>query len=776
MKQSSKKTFFLILTVQAVLLLFAIINFGICKLHLYNQTIQPTDLIASETFLNGEHLTITNLNSGAGIVATTSELSLSKGSYIVYLNYSASNTGNTLSISSATLAPQHLCSTQAALSPNVQSAVLTFDVGRNTDDLVLSLQFQGQGTLEILGLSIHQTTDSAKATFVYTLLLCLLLFPAYSIYNSPLEKRRISFCLILITLFASYPLFLDYLLVGHDLPFHLLRIDAIKTGLEQGIFPVKIHPNLAYDYGYATGVFYGDILLYFPAILRILGLSVQTAYQCFVFAVNLATALISYYCFKELFAGEKSGLLGSMLYTLSMYRLLNVYTRAAVGEYCAMMFLPVIFLGLYRIFTMKDAKNWWKFTILPALGLSGIIQSHILSCEMVALFILLTCIVFIRRTFMPHIFVTLFSTVVLTLLLNAGFLVPFMDYYFTGDFIINSDQWSTASVQNMGLFLTQIFSVFPNGTGGTWSTASGIANEFDPAIGLPLTLGFLLFIYYLVNTSREEKQGKLFNLALLSFLYGTGALFLSTYFFPYDALAEAGGLGRTLVSSLQFPWRFISLATLFLTICTCFSLKHGFKLLLNRNNRSENALNLTRTISVLVISLAVMLSSAWYYQNYLSTGNPYRVYETYELPSTQLYTCEYMPAGTLLNDITENRYASSDSVMITGIQKAGTTLSCRISNTGEEGYAEFPLMLYKGYVARHVESGEKLPISAGYNNALRVEIPSGFNGSLQISFREPVYWRIAEIISALTIAALIALGAFGHLKKYSNSKKNIKAS
>ena len=765
MNLRSKKPFFFILILQAVLLLVAIINFGICKLNLYSHTLSPTELNAAEAFVNGEQLTITNLNSGAGIVANTPKLALSKGSYIVYLNYYASNPGNTLSISSGTLAPQHLRSTQATLSPHVQSAVLTFHVGRNAEDLVLNLHFQGQGTFEILGLSIHQTTDSAKASLLYTLLLCLVLSLGYYIYTSPLEKRRISFCLILITLFASYPLFLDYLVVGHDLPFHLLRIDAIKAGLEQGIFPVKIHPNLANDYGYATGVFYGDILLYFPAFLRMLGLSVQSAYQCFVFAMNLATALISYYCFKKLFSGEKAGLLGSMLYTLSMYRLLNVYTRAAVGEYCAMTFLPVIFLGLYQIFTMKDAKCWWKYTILPALGLTGIIQSHILSCEMTALFILLTCIIFIKRTFKPHIFLTLFSTVILTLLLNAGFLVPFMDYYFTEDFIINSDQWSTASVQNMGLFLTQIFSIFPNGTGGTWSTASGVANEFDPAIGLPLLLGFLLFAYYLVTASKEEKPGKGFHIALLSFLYGIGALFLSTYFFPYDALAETGGLGRALVSSLQFPWRFISLATLFLTICTCFSLKHGFKLLLSRYNQSENALNLTRTVSVLVISLAVVLSSAWYYQNYLSTGNPYRVYDTYELPSTQLYTCEYMPAGTILNDIVENRYASSDSVIITEIQKFGTSLTCQVANTGEDGYAEFPLTLYKGYVAKHVESGEALNISAGYNNCLRVEIPTGFIGSLQISFREPLYWRIAEILSALTLLCLMTVWAINYFKK-----------
>ena len=100
--------------------------------------------------------------------------------------------------------------------------------------------------------------------------------------------------------------------------------------------------------------------------------------------------------------------------------------------------------------------------------------------------------------------------------------------------------------------------------------------------------------------------------------------------------------------------------------------------------------------------------------------------------------------------------------MITEIQKLGTTLTCRIANTGENGYAEFPLMLYKGYVAEHMETGEMFDITAGYNNAVRVEIPSGFTGTLQVSFKEPVYWRIAEIVSTLSIIGLLIFGIINY--------------
>ncbi len=770
MKLKMNKSLLLVILCQAIILLFALGNFVLCKMNLKEIIFDPTQLECSQELIVDNYLAVSVSNSAAGVVVSTPELELSKGSYVVHINYHTNGEDNSLSAYSPTLAPHHLKTNEVSLVPEERAVALKMDVGRRTDDIVLRLRYQGTGFIEITGLALYQTTDSAKETLVYALMLCMLISFVYYVCTAKLENRRIAFGLAVIAVTASYPLFLDYLLVGHDLPFHLLRIEAIKTGLDQGVFPVKIHPYLANDYGYATGVFYGDILLYFPAILRKMGFSVQMAYQCFVFVVNIATTVISYFCFKKLFNSEKSGMLGSMLYTLSMYRLLNVYTRAAVGEYCAMIFLPMIFVGLYQIYALKDAKGWWKWCILPALGLTGVIQSHILSCEMVAVFILLTCIILCKRTFKPHIFVALAGTVVLTLLINAGFLVPFLDYYFTEEFIINSDQWSTASVQTMGLFLAQMFAAFPKANGGTWSTAAGMTSEFDPALGLPLIFGFLLYIYCLFTTDKEDRKRHQFKLTVLTFCYGVAAMVLSTYFFPYDSLAESGELGRALVSSLQFPWRFLSLATLFLTVSTCYAMKYGMKQLLTGEGRTESAKAWSGTIGAIMIGLITMISCAWYYNDFASEETPYRVYETYELSSMQLYSCEYLPAGTDLDEITRGRYEYSDGITIEDIRKTGTSLSCWVKNAGGDGYMEVPLTLYKGYEAIYVEGEKELEITAGYNNAIRVEIPADFLGTVEIAFKEPVYWRIAEVISLLTIISLIGYGIL-EWKKYSKNRE-----
>ena len=143
------------------------------------------------------------------------------------------------------------------------------------------------------------------------------------------------------------PLLTDILLPGHDLMSHLNRIEGLAQGMQDGQFPVKIQLFWLMCRGYATSVFHGDLFLYFPAVLRFLGVSVQGAYKCYVVAVNLATAAISCFCLGKMLQNRWAGL----LYTMSGYQLISLYIRAAVGEYTAMAFLPLIVYGLWLIFS-----------------------------------------------------------------------------------------------------------------------------------------------------------------------------------------------------------------------------------------------------------------------------------------------------------------------------------------------------------------------------------------------------------------------------------------
>ena len=60
------------------------------------------------------------------------------------------------------------------------------------------------------------------------LVLCLMLLPG----REEKGERTVIFCILLgVTVLASYPLFVPTVGFGHDLNFHLYRIEGIKDGL-----------------------------------------------------------------------------------------------------------------------------------------------------------------------------------------------------------------------------------------------------------------------------------------------------------------------------------------------------------------------------------------------------------------------------------------------------------------------------------------------------------------------------------------------------------------
>ena len=753
------KPLLVILIIQICILILAVGNFILCKSNLYSTTIYPNELNCDSDVVSGDKICANPYNSVEGVFASTTPLELERGSYLVYVNYQTNVDGNRIFATSSDITAHHFQSNpNIFLHKTTRTATLSFRSYTGCD-VSIHAQYVGKGSIEISQIMVVETTDMAKQDFLYGVFLCLLINLGYYICTTNLNRRKIILSLAAIILLSSYPLFINYLIVGHDIPFHLNRIDGIKEGLQSGTFPVKIYPMILFDQGYAVGVFYGDTLLYFPALLRIFGMNIQSAYQMFVFVINAATAIISYFCFKKLLRSDKWGLCASMIYTLSTYRLINVYSRGAVGEFSSMMFLPILFLGFYNIYTQEKGKFNWKLAILPAIGLSGIIQTHTLSGIMVGIFIILTCIILITKTLRPQFFFTLLLTLGLTLLLNAGFLVPFIDYYFTEDFIINSSEWGEASIQNYGLFITQIFGLFFDADGPTSSTIYGIKSEFAPVLGITLSIGFFVCIYYLFMTQKEERKNSSFKLIVFTFICATLAIFMASYFFPWDAIANSCKLGTSLVSSIQFPWRFLSMATLFTTICFCQVLKN-----ISEQPNRNHALPFTPIVMIL-LCISTLISSGWYYYSFIYNGVPYRVYDTYELNSNQIYTCEYLPTDTDLNDITPKRYDISPDVQLLYDESNGTTLLVQVQSNENGGYLEVPLVHYRGYSAVAVESKEELAVSSGFNNYVRVDIPANFNGSIEIAFHEPLHWRISELVSALTLIFLLAIPATKIIKK-----------
>ena len=97
-----------------------------------------------------------------------------------------------------------------------------------------------------------------------------------------MKNRKYIVCYLVILLIASIPLLNNYLIRGHDIYFHLMRIEGLAQGMKTGDFPVRIQPAWYGGYGYAVSVFYSDLFLYPVALLRLAGVSLQDSYKVYV--------------------------------------------------------------------------------------------------------------------------------------------------------------------------------------------------------------------------------------------------------------------------------------------------------------------------------------------------------------------------------------------------------------------------------------------------------------------------------------------------------------
>jgi len=607
---------------------------------------------------------------------------------------------------------------------------------KEDSDLRIAVHFCGGGYLQIKRIILRQIPNY---TPLFLIILCLLflnteLYEISHLSAKEIKRRRLIrggiACMVFL---ASIPLMNDFNIHGHDYKYHLYCMEGVAEGLISGQFPVKIMPNWWNEFGDGAPMFYGDILLYIPALITLLGYSLQTAYKCYIVFINLLTAGIAYKCFWEITKDDKIALLGAFLYTLNLYRLIDIYVRCAVGEYTALTFLPLILLGVYLM-----EENGW---IYMAAGLTGCIQSHILVCVMIGFFFILFCIIKIKWVLKKKVFLNFCRTGILTLLWNLWYIVPFLELYMTKGYKIHSyeTEWL---LEERGIPFSKIFNLY----------FDGMKEEFF-VMGLPLLIGLVLsIIFYFIYRKRAQGKGENRKWGVLLGISGVLAvlaIFLSMNFIPYSRIGSIHPVIDRLVNLFEFPFRFMCIATLLsasAVISAC---------ILWRTNPLSGKEKKTKIVGYATVSGLVMLALAGTLLSYwkLLTGDfPYvKNYEYYAIDYI-MDMDKWLPLGANQGDVSHELLKSSEDIVISDYEKEYTNIVMDCVNGGvEEGYIDVPLFYYPCYKAVDVETKEALSLDYGENKRIRIKLPPGYQGKIALRVSERKLWRIAEVVSLLSI-------------------------
>lgn len=165
----------------------------------------------------------------------------------------------------------------------------------------------------------------------------------------------------LIILIASIIISLPLLKSNTDIYFddgiqHIGR--AYETYLEiQNKGNPKILSNLTNEFGYSWDLFYGPLSTTLILITRVIAGTFINSYKLVLFIGILISGITMYKFVSNLTKNEITGTIAGILYMTMPYHLNDMYIRNALGEFLSYIFIPLVFLGIYKLFN-KEKREW----------------------------------------------------------------------------------------------------------------------------------------------------------------------------------------------------------------------------------------------------------------------------------------------------------------------------------------------------------------------------------------------------------------------------------
>ena len=664
---------------------------------------------------------------------------LPSGDYVLTVDYSCHTDDNGIIICQVLAdGEKRILASSVPESRSSQSEIL-FTVEDDSQPVIIALLCKDEEGFSIFRADLFSVSSgvSSAAKVISVILLWIGLCAIANLFvffflDHP-DERKIYLILAASVVLLSLPVLIPpyYFRNAHDLHFHVMRIFGTREGILRGTVFTKMQSAWYHGYGYPISACYGDMFLYPSALASIAGLPIEGCYRFMVVLINCLTVFSSYYCFKKVF-GRSGAFAGTIVYVFFFYRIIDIYRRAAIGEFLAIAFLPFLVAAVFYLYKDMFGQSLVHFVV----GFTGLLNSHILTTEMVLFALTVFLLSYGRRTFVARRLLSLIVSAIAVLLANLGFIVPFLDTVFRNNMmVLHSDQFQILPSENGIRFET----LFGSGKNTTYIIAA------MPIICLLLLI--FVFCYFESKKKREDgvSAGKKRRLTVFTIFTGL-YLLMSTAYFPWDLLMKIPFVD-TFVASIQFPWRWLAFADLFgaLAICEIFS-----------GSSWKESSSVMKKALVSVTSLCVILGTVFGFLLYISFDRT-SLKRPENIDWIHISNHEYMISGTDIYGFTR-KYRVSGDASVTDFSKDGEKISFRFES-GEDAYIDIPLLNYSHYQAQITESRDtskkNIEIQNGENNRIRIPLPENGSGRVEISFHTPIYWVVSYLISVISVFVIL---------------------
>lgn len=364
-----------------------------------------------------------------------------------------------------------------------------------------------------------------------------------------MKKILLIIVILAVVLPASFYLFGTGYFNMHD-DLQVMRIYEMEKCLADGQIPCRWSPDMGWGYGQAMFNFYSAFPYYLGALIRIITpLSIIGTVK-FLFFISIFASAVGMYLLAKEFWGRWGGILAAVFYTYAPYHAVDVFVRGALAESFSLALLPFLWLFIYKLIRAPNIKN----TLPASLFLAFLLTTHNISTLMYAPPTVVWALYWLIREKkrLSIYFLGLFG--ILGVGLSSFFLLPGIaeqKLIQVENLISDYSNYRAHFVTVKQLFFSRF-----------WGDGPSI---FGPVDGMSFQIGWPhwwilapLIIGGILWPGKKEKRQ---NLVILS---GLIALFLFSSFLTHPRSIFIWER-ISIMSFVQFPWRFLGLSIFFIS-------------------------------------------------------------------------------------------------------------------------------------------------------------------------------------------------------------------
>lgn len=535
----------------------------------------------------------------------------------------------------------------------------------------------------------------------------------------------------------------------HDGSLHMLRLIGTKDTLDINQFPPLINQNYCRGVGYSMNLFYPPLVTYIPLLIKLFVPTYAASLKIFGGLCIVLSGITMYKFSYQVSKNRLVSLFSAIFYLIAPYKLANVYVRFAIGEFAALVFIPLVFMGLYNLFKQDRKKHYYI-----AIGAIGLMLSHTVSTIYTALFCILFVLLNIKKLKEKEIITKCLINVIFILIVSMLFWMPLLEATSKADYVIMNDTLMRTNgdfaYQNTMSFLE----LFKNRE----------ENVTTFLLGIPTIFAMLLTV--LTYRKIDDKYKEFY---LICIIFSLISLFMTSRFFPWKVMPG-------FICKLQYPWRMLGFMVFFISFVCGTNLQIFIKEFLKKD--------ILRIIFLTIfIVLAIFSSINIMSQFFAEDKNKDMQYETEILENKKIthlrINREYMPVKALaLKNIDiiireDKTYILEGKANIINENKENLTDIIKIENVKKDTILEFPYFYYIGYevIVETNDNVYKIIPTESKNGYLSCLIENDIdNAIVTVKYVGTVITKISYIVSLIGLILFIVYIIYEKKKEVKDDK------